>query len=143
MSTIEKAIELAAREHAGVVDKGGQPYIFHPLRLMFAVIRPFEKMAAILHDVVEDTPVKLAELRDMGFPAEVVAAVDALTKRAGESRMEAARRAAKNPIALVVKLADVKDNMDISRIANLTEKDFGRLKEYAEVRKFLESQLAS
>ncbi len=137
MSTVEKAIEIAARAHANQVDKGGTPYIFHPLRLMLAVNSPFERMAAVLHDVVEDTDVALADLRDEGFPPEVVDAVEALTKRKGERRLEAARRAAKNPIALIVKLADVTDNMDLSRIPNPSEKDFNRLKEYEQVKKLL------
>lgn len=137
MSTIEKAIEIAAREHAGEIDKGGSPYVFHPLRLMFAVSTPFEKMAAVLHDVVEDTDVSLDDLRNEGFPIEMIAAIEALTKRPGESRIEAAARAAANPIARVVKLADVTDNMDLSRISNPTDKDFARLKEYFAVKKFL------
>jgi len=137
MSSIEKAIEIAAREHAGDTDKAGSPYIFHPLRLMFAVETPFEKMAAVLHDVVEDTPVSLDDLEQEGFHQDVIAAVDALTKREGETRLAAAARAAENPIARVVKLADVTDNMDIGRIANPVDKDFERLKEYVKVRKLL------
>lgn len=137
MSTIEKAIEIAAREHAGDTDKAGCPYIFHPLRLMFAVQTPFEKMAAVLHDVVEDTPVSLDDLANEGFHPDVIAAVDALTKRSGESRLEAASRAAKNSIARVVKLADVTDNMDLSRISEPTDRDFDRLKEYVGVKKLL------
>jgi (p)ppGpp synthase/HD superfamily hydrolase len=140
MSTIEKAIELAAREHAGETDKGGSPYIFHPLRLMFAVKTPFEKMAAVLHDVVEDTSVTLDDLRDEGFHPDVISAIEALTKRTGESRMEAAARAAANPIAIVVKLADVTDNMDLSRISEPTDRDFARLKEYFAVKKYLVDQ---
>jgi (p)ppGpp synthase/HD superfamily hydrolase len=143
MSTIEKAIEIAAREHAGDIDKGGSPYIFHPLRLMFAVRKPFEKMAAVLHDVVEDTPVTLDDLKYEGFNPEVIAAVEALTKKTGESRMEAATRAAANPIAIVVKLADVTDNMDLSRISDPTEKDFARLKEYFAVKKYLVEQITA
>ena len=141
MSTIEKAIEIAAREHAGDIDKGGSPYIFHPLRLMFAVRKPFEKMAAVLHDVVEDTPVTLDDLRNEGFHPEVITAIEALTKKAGESRMEAATRAAANPISIVVKLADVTDNMDLSRISDPAEKDFARLKEYFAVKKYLVEQI--
>ena len=137
MSTIEKAIEIAARAHCGQVDKAGAPYVFHPLRLMLAVNTPYERMAAVLHDVVEDTSVTFANLRDEGFPLEVLDAVEALTKRRGESRLEAARRAAKNPIARVVKLADVTDNMDLSRIANPSDKDFARLKEYERVKALL------
>jgi len=140
MSTIEKAIELAAREHAGDTDKAGEPYLYHPLRLMFSVSKPFEKMAAVLHDIVEDTAITLNDLRAMDFPEEVVTAVDALTKRDGEGRMDAAKRAAANDIALIVKLADVTDNMDLSRIENPTEKDFDRLKEYVQVKQFLLSK---
>ena len=139
MSTLETAIEIAARAHAGQVDKAGAPYIFHPLRLMLGVTvtTPFERMAAVLHDTVEDTNISLADLRDAGFPAEVLDAVDALTKRAGEKRLDAAHRAAENPIALVVKLADVMDNMDLSRIPNPTDQDYERLQEYEGVIKVL------
>jgi GTP diphosphokinase / guanosine-3',5'-bis(diphosphate) 3'-diphosphatase len=137
MPTLERAIELAAKAHAGQVDKGGQPYVLHPLRLMFAVRTLHERMAAVLHDVVEDTDITLDDLVSERFPTEVVAAVQALTKRPGESRIEAAHRAAADPIARVVKLADVTDNLDLSRIAAPTEKDFARLKEYEQVRLIL------
>ena len=137
MSTIERAIEIAAKQHAGDTDKAGSPYLFHPLRLMFAVNKPFEKIAAVLHDVVEDTPVSLDDLRDDGFHPDVIEAIDALTKRDGESRMDAAKRAVVNPIARVVKLADVTDNMDLGRIAEPTDKDFERLKEYVKVKQLL------
>jgi len=137
MSTIEKAIEIAAREHAGDTDKAGAPYVFHPLRLMFAVQSPLEKMTAVLHDVVEDTPVTLSDLEKEGFPPEVIAAVDTLTKKEGESRIDAARRAVTNPIARVVKLADVTDNMDMSRIPDPSTRDFARLMEYEQVKKLL------
>ena len=90
MSTLEKAIEIAARAHTGQVDKAGAPYILHPLRLMMAVRRPNERMAAVLHDVVEDTDVTLDDLRAAQFQEEVLDAVDALTKRKGESRIDAA-----------------------------------------------------
>ena len=94
-------------------------------------------MAAVLHDVVEDTPVTLEDLKHEGFHSDVIAAIEALTKQLGESRIEAAARAAANPIARVVKLADVTDNMDLSRISNPTDKDFARPKEYFVVKKFL------
>jgi len=137
MATLERAIELAAAAHAGQVDKAGQPYILHPLRVMLRVTGEYERMAAVLHDAVEDTPLTLAQLTGAGFPAEVVAAIEALTKRPGESRMQAATRAAANPIARVVKLADNAENMDLSRIAAPTEKDFARLEEYKQVRTLL------
>ena len=137
MSTLERAIELAARAHAGQVDKAGQPYILHPLRLMLSVRGPHERIAAVLHDIVEDTPVTFADLVAEGFAPEVVAAVRALTKHEGEKRIDAARRAAADPVARAVKLADVTDNMDLSRLPAPTEKDHARLREYEQVRAIL------
>lgn len=137
MSTLERAIEIAASAHAGQVDKAGQPYILHPLRLMLAVKNESERITAILHDVVEDTEITIDDLKSEGFSETVLDAVLALTKIKGESRMAAAKRALQNPIARVVKLADVTDNMDLSRIAEPSEKDFSRLKEYEQVRALL------
>ncbi|HSX62752.1 MAG TPA: HD domain-containing protein [Tahibacter sp.] len=137
MSTIERAIEIAARAHAGQRDKAGAPYIFHPLRLMLAVRGDEERMAAVLHDVVEDTPLTFDDLLREGFSEPVVDALRALTKHDGESRIDAAHRAAANPIARAVKLADVADNMDLSRIPSPTEKDHARLREYEQVRAIL------
>jgi GTP diphosphokinase / guanosine-3',5'-bis(diphosphate) 3'-diphosphatase len=140
MSSIEKAIEIATRAHAGQVDKAGALYVFHPFRLMIAMSGQYERMAAVLHDVVEDTAVTLNDLRAAGFPPEVIDAVDVLTKREGESRLDAEMRASRNPVARVVKMADVEDNMDMRRIADPTEKDYARLKEYEQVRTLLEGK---
>jgi (p)ppGpp synthase/HD superfamily hydrolase len=137
MSTLERAIEIAARAHAGQVDKAGAPYVLHPLRLMLAVSSPIERMAAVLHDVVEDTPVTLVDLRNEGFPPEVLDAVAALTKQPGETRIDAASRAAKNRVACMVKLADVADNSDMGRISSPTERDHARIAEYRGVHEFL------
>lgn len=137
MPTLEHAIALAAKAHAGQVDKAGQPYILHPLRLMFAVQTEYERMTAVLHDVVEDTAWTLEGLLQEGFPAEVVEAVQVLTKTEGETRIDAARRAAQNPLARAVKLADVADNMDLRRIPDPTEKDLARLQQYQQVKKIL------
>jgi (p)ppGpp synthase/HD superfamily hydrolase len=142
MSTVERAVEIAARAHAGQVDKAGVPYLFHSLRLMLSVSTPEERMAAVLHDVVEDTPVTLDDLRAERFPVQVIEAIQALTKLPGETRLEAARRAAQHPIARVVKLADVKDNMDLRRIATPTDNDYARLKEYEQVKQLLEQTIA-
>lgn len=137
MPTLENAIALAATAHAGQIDKAGQPYILHPLRVMLSVQTLHERMAAVLHDVVEDTAVTLDDLARAGYPEPVLNAVEALTKRPGESRLDAATRAKRNPIARIVKLADNAENMDLSRIDNPTEKDFSRLREYEQVRQFL------
>ncbi len=137
MSTLERAIAIACEAHAGQVDKAGQPYILHPLRVMLRVQGAHERMAAVLHDVVEDTAVTLEHLASEGFEAVVLEAVDALTKRPGENRLQAAARAALHPVALQVKLADNAENMDLSRIAHPTEKDLARVEEYKAVRALL------
>lgn len=137
MPTIERAIEIAATAHAGQRDKAGQPYIFHPLRVMLRVDGAHEQMAAVLHDVVEDTSVTLDNLAQEGFPSEVLRAIAALTKLPGETRLEAAARAAADPVARKVKLADNAENMDLSRIPNHTDKDYARCREYEEVRALL------
>lgn len=137
MSTIEKAIILAARKHMGQTDKGNHPYIFHPLRLMFKMKTPAQQIVATLHDILEDTDTTVVDLISLGFNHEIIEAIQALTKKEGESRIEAAYRAVKNPIARVVKLADVTDNMDLSRIANPSARDLIRLEEYKCVEKIL------
>ncbi|MES2298636.1 MAG: HD domain-containing protein [Pseudomonadota bacterium] len=137
MATLERAIAIAAAAHAGQVDKAGQAYILHPLRVMLRVSSDHERMAAVLHDVVEDTAVTLEQLQHERFPPAVISAIQALTKYPGESRLQAAARAAADPVALVVKLADNAENMDLSRIAKPTEKDYARLEEYEQVRALL------
>jgi GTP diphosphokinase / guanosine-3',5'-bis(diphosphate) 3'-diphosphatase len=140
MPTLERAIAIAALAHTGQLDLAGEPYIVHPLRVMLRVMQVsgmHARMAAVLHDVVEDTPVTLEELAAEGFAPEVLHAVEALTKRPGETRLQAAARAAADPIALTVKLADNAENSDLSRIPNPTPKDLARMEEYARVRELL------
>jgi len=137
MPTLERAISIAATAHAGQFDKAGEPYILHPLRVMMRVAGASARMAAVLHDVVEDTIVTLDDLRAEGFPDAVIVAVEALTKRPGETRIEAARRAAADPIAREVKLADNAENMDLSRLHHPTERDYRRVEEYKVVREIL------
>ncbi|MBK8068912.1 MAG: HD domain-containing protein [Rhodanobacteraceae bacterium] len=140
MSSLEEAIAIAARAHAGQVDKARQPYILHPLKVMLRLQATDERIAAVLHDVVEDTPITLDDLRAAGFSSAVLTAVDALTKRPGETRLQAAARAAADPVARAVKLADNAENLDLSRIENPTEKDYARLREYEQVRALLLAQ---
>lgn len=117
--TVDDAIALARAAHAGQTDKAGRPYIEHPLRVMRRMRGEYERMAAVLHDVLEDTPATAAELRAAGCPEPVVVAVLALTKRPGEPLDQAMARAAADPIARVVKRADIADNTDPARLALL------------------------
>ncbi len=137
MATLEQAIALAAQQHAGQVDKANAPYILHPLRVMLNVPTIEHKIVAVLHDVLEDTETSTEDLRKLGFQQQIIDAILALTKKVGESRLQAAQRTVQNPIARVVKLADIADNMDLSRIQSPTIKDFERLKEYQQVRDIL------
>ena len=147
---LARAIALAAEQHAHQVDKAGQPYILHPLRLMMRMETPERMMAAVLHDVVEDGEgVTLDTLRAAGFPEAVVTAVDHLTKRpeedaAGDDGYRAfVQRAARDPIALHVKLADIEDNLDVRRLSNLDDKALQRVRRYHEARLLLLGQLES
>jgi len=131
LTLLEKALLLAVQAHLGQTDKAGQPYVFHPLRLMMTLETEDEKLAALLHDVVEDSAITLDDLRQEGFPEMVVQAVDALTRRKPEESYEAfVARAARHPVARRVKLADLRDNMDITRLAELAPRDMERLARY-------------
>lgn len=137
MATLEQAIAFAAQQHSGQVDKANAPYILHPLRVMLNVPSMDHKIIAVLHDVLEDTETSIADLQALGFEAHIIEAIVALTKLDGESRIEAAQRTVQNPLARVVKLADITDNMDLSRIPSPTAKDFERMEQYQQVRAIL------
>lgn len=133
MSTLAKAIAIAAQAHVDQVDKAGQPYILHPLRMMQRLNHPDAQIVAILHDVVEDTPITLDDLRTAGFAVEIVAAVDAVTRRAEERYAQFIERLQDNPLARQVKLADLEDNMDLKRFSTLTPADLARVERYHRV----------
>lgn len=137
MSTLERAIVIAAEAHAGQVDKTGAPYILHPLRVMLAVEGVEAKVAAVLHDVVEDTPWTLEELRAEGFGTDVVDAVDGLTRRVGEVYLDFCRRAASHELARRVKLADLADNLDPDRLAALPDSHRSLADRYRKAREIL------
>jgi (p)ppGpp synthase/HD superfamily hydrolase len=130
MPTLERAIAIAAEAHTGQKSKEGGPYILHPLRLMMRVDGLDAKTAAVLHDVVEDTPWTLEQLRGEGFSEAVLAAVDSLTHREGEEYFEYVARAGANPLARQVKLADLEDNMNVMRLAQVRDKDLERIRKY-------------
>ncbi|MCA1617999.1 MAG: HD domain-containing protein [Acidobacteria bacterium] len=130
MATVEDAISIAAQAHKGQKDKAGASYLLHPLRMMMRMTSEAAMMAAVLHDVVEDTDWTLERLREEGFSDEVLEAVDCLTHREGESYQEFVERVRANPIARQVKIADLEDNMNIRRISQLGAKDLERLEKY-------------
>lgn len=127
---LEHAIALAAKAHAGQVDKAGAPYILHPLRMMLRLETLDERMVAVLHDVVEDCGITLEQLRAEGFSDDVVAGVEALTRLEDETYEAFIERAGRSPLGRRVKLADLEDNSDLSRITSPTARDFERLEKY-------------
>jgi hypothetical protein len=123
VSTLERAIVIAAEGHAGKLDKAGNPYILHPLRVMLRLDTNEERIAGVLHDVVEDCGLSIDDLRAEGFS-------EAVTIRDGESYDDFVARAAADPIGRRVKLADLEDNSDLRRIRNPTAKDYARIEKY-------------
>ncbi len=136
---IEAAIRLALDAHAGQKDKGGAPYILHPLRVMQAVAEHGETfmVVAVLHDVPEDSG-EIRLFRDCAMTPERRRALSALTRSDGEAYADYIARCAADPIARIVKAADLRDNMDLSRIPEPSAEDRARVRKYAKALKRLE-----
>ncbi|WP_315065895.1 GTP pyrophosphokinase [uncultured Clostridium sp.] len=133
----EKAIIIAVSAHQGQVDKGGNPYILHPLAVMLSLEDEIERICAVLHNVIEDTDITLEYLKNEGFSNQVLTALDTLSRRKDESYDEFIDRIINNKIACHVKLADLKHNMDLSRIKQPSQKDYDRIKKYQKAVKAL------
>ena len=127
--SLERAIQIAV---AGQIDKANEPYILHPLRVMFDVEDEVARIVAVLHDVIEDCEGwSLDRLQDEGFSPAVLEALESVTKRDDdEDYMAFIKRAGANDIGRRVKMADLSDNMDMSRIAAPTERDHQRIEKY-------------
>lgn len=119
--TLNDAVALAINIHAGQVDKVGKPYIFHPMRVMQAMDTEKEQIVAILHDVVEKSPLTITELKSLGYSEEIVQAVDCLSKRKGEDYFAYIERVKGSKLAVKVKLADLNDNLNPARIPDESE----------------------
>jgi len=128
---LEKAIMIATQAHMGKRDKGNEPYILHPLRVMLSLTTETERICALLHDVIEDADLLLQDLRDHGFSEEIIAVVNILSKQKSDEIYDAyIDRICQDEVACRVKLADLNDNMDLSRIVSPTAKDFERREKY-------------
>jgi (p)ppGpp synthase/HD superfamily hydrolase len=123
VATLDRAVQIAAAAHYGQVDRYGAPYILHPIRTMMAVNGENAKIAAILHDVVEDSDWEITGLKKEGFSDPILAAVDALTRRDSETYGAYIERLLPNELARTVKIADLQDNMDLKRAHRLTADD--------------------
>jgi (p)ppGpp synthase/HD superfamily hydrolase len=132
---LSAAILIATNAHAGQYDKGGKPYILHPLAvaaLLDPVYRDEElyQVIAILHDVIEDTKVTYQELRDAGISERAIDGIKSLTKIPGQTFEEYKEGVFSNIDAMIVKKADLTHNTDIRRLKGVTEKDFARMVKY-------------
>lgn len=125
----EVAFELVEDIFKNKVDKDGYPYINHLLRVSSKMKNKTEKTVALLHDIIEDTDVTAEELLELGFSQDIVDAVCILSRTQNETYAEFIDRIAssQNKLAIKVKLADLEDNMDLTRISRLTEKDIDRV----------------
>lgn len=128
---LRRAIDIAKEAHKGQVDKAGNEYIDHPLRVMAAGHTINEKIVGILHDVIEDTDWTFERLEAEGFTTEIIEALKCVTKLSEDESYDAfIKRVKANPLAVAVKMKDLADNMDIRRLDELTDKDFKRLQKY-------------
>lgn len=129
---LNKMLVLATNRHAGQFDRGGNPYILHPLKVMYYLKTNDEELQciALAHDLVEDTDTPFSELREMGFSERVITGIEALTKRVGETYDEYKERVKVNADARKVKMADLRHNSDIRRLKGVTEKDLARIEKY-------------
>ena len=135
----KNALKLCFKAHAGQTDKSGLPYAHHPLHLAEQMDDEDSTVVALLHDVVEDTPYTLEDLREMGFGEAVIGALRLLTHDDGSPYMDYVRRIAADPIARKVKLADLAHNSDLTRLDHEpTEGDMERYRKYQKAKGILE-----
>ena len=135
----KKALKLCFEAHKEQTDKSGMPYVFHPFHLAEQMETEETTVVALLHDVVEDTDYTLQDLRDMGFGEAVVAALTLLTHDDDTPYMEYVAKIKDNPIAKVVKLADLRHNSDLSRVDTVDEKVLERREKYLKAIALLEN----
>ena len=133
---VESARLLAEKQHQGQVDKSGMPYVFHPKRVAERMKTPEEKVVGWLHDTVEDTGLSLSDIEQQ-FGSETADAVDAISRRKDESWGNYLERVKKNRIARSVKISDLIDNSNLSRLDNVTLIDVKRQEKYNRALQFL------
>ena len=129
-SMVDLALSIARQAHEGQLDKAGVDYIEHPIYVASQVDTEEEKAVALLHDVIEDSPFTAEELLLAGLLETVVTAVQILSKKKGQDYQTYLENVKSNPLARIVKLADLKHNSDLSRLSSVTDKDLERLEKY-------------
>ena len=133
---VRTAQSWAEKRHEGQVDKSGKPYVEHPARVAGRMEMPEEQVVGWLHDTVEDTGLSLEEV-ERQFGPETAAAVDAVSRRDGEAWEDYLERVKQNPTARAVKISDLIDNSNLSRLDRVTMKDVRRQEKYNRALQFL------
>jgi Guanosine polyphosphate pyrophosphohydrolases/synthetases len=136
-SLTNKAIKVAFQAHEGQLDRSGLPYVLHPIHLAEQMKDEDTCVAALLHDVVEDTDITLEDLKKYGFTEAQLEAVRLLTHLEGVDYFDYVRGLKDNPIARAVKIEDLKHNSDLTRLEKVTEKDLERLEKYKKAMEIL------
>lgn len=135
-NSVESAFELALKAHKGQVDKAGKAYIMHPVRVASNFKEDNLIIVSLLHDVVEDTDIQLVQIESL-FGKEIALAVDGLTRREDESYDDFISRCSGNELSRRVKIEDLKDNMDLTRLKTVGEKDLARVEKYKKALNYL------
>lgn len=144
MADFDEALNLVASNFRGVRDKSGAPYVLHCLRVMAGVDSMEAKIVAVMHDLVEDTPVTIDDLRQRGFAETVLKAVELVTHHESDSYADYVVQIKANAIAREVKLADLRDNLNPERAllrGDRTDRDAARLQKYLLSYQFLTNRL--
>ncbi len=134
-----KAIKFCIKAHDGQLDKSGLPYMLHPVHVAEMMDDELSVCTALLHDVAEDTPYTIEDIKKEGFPEAVTDAVRILTKNRDMEYMDYIKRVKTNPLAVKVKLADIEHNSDLTRVPVVSEADIMRNKKYKKAKEYLES----
>ena len=147
---LTKARLLAQYAHAGQVDKAGKPYFMHVekvSRTVGSLINSWNqpscdfflkaRIVGYLHDIVEDTKITIADLRENEIPPACILAIEAITKSGGIEYQDYLANVKRNKLAAVVKIADMMHNSDLTRLEQITEEDFIRREKYLKAIAFL------
>ena len=139
---VEKAYRFATIAHENQYDKGGKPYIEHVLKVASNFTKEYEtRIVALLHDVIEDTMYTIEDIKAEGFEENIINALKVITRNEDMDYKVYVEKIASNKIACKVKIADLKHNMDISRINEPTEQDYRRIEKYKKALVYLEEKL--
>ena len=134
----KKALKLCFEAHKKQVDKSGMPYVFHPFHLAEQMKTEETTVVALLHDLVEDTDYTIEDLTSMGFSKSITDAIALMTHANDVEYMDYVCEIKNNPIAKVVKLADLKHNADLTRLDVVDEKALRRREKYLKAIELLE-----